>query len=526
MQELLEQILSYLHGMWRYRWYSLALAGVVSMAGWAYVIKLPDQFEATARVYVDTQSVVRQLLAGLAANTSSASTQLGLMTRTLISRPNLEKVARMTDLDINAKSSEAMEELINDLRDKITVAGGGRDNLYSISVWDENPQLAKKIVQAVLTIFVENTLGETRQDSDTAQRFLDRQISEYEARLIAAENRVKEFKRQYMSQMPGEVGEYYRGLQASEEQLEQAKLQLRQVQNRRDALERQVQGEEPVFGLGPEAPSIVRSINLPVDARINTLEQQLDGLLLRYTEKHPDVIAARETLAVLKKQRDQEYAQYQAAMAQRSQQSGGAMLGADANPVYSSLRIALAQEEANLAAIETQVADYEQRVEELRKMVHTIPEVEVKYKNLNRDYAVTKQNYEALLSRRESARLSQDAGQTTDDIRFRIVEPPSVPSEPSGPNRVRLMSVVLVAAVAIGLGLSFVLSQLRPTFDSRRMLMEVTNVPVFGSVTAVLAPGSLRRQRIGMVVYLSLAACLLAIYAGLLVMQVTGIRIL
>lgn len=526
MQEIVEQILSYLHAMWRYRWYALAMAGVISLAGWAYVIKLPDQYQATARVFVDTRSMVRQLLAGLATNTSNASTQLALMTRTLKSRPNLEKVARMTDLDLKAKTTEAMEELLNDLRDKISVAGGGRDNLYAIAVWDEDPQVAKKIVQAVLTIFVENTLGETRQDSDTAHRFLDRQISEYEARLIAAENRVKEFKRKYVGQMPGEVGEYYRSLQKEEQQLEQARLALRQAQNRRDALESQVRGEEPVFGLGPELPSFVRSVSLPVDARINALEQQLDGLLLRYTEKHPDVIAARETLGLLKKQREDEYAQYQAALARRSQQLGTALPGADTNPVYQSLRIALAQEEANLASIETQVADYEQRVEGLREMVHTIPEVEVKFKNLNRDYDITKKNYEALLARRESARISQEAGQTTDDIRFRVIDPPTVPLEPSGPNRIRLMSLVLVAAVAIGFGLSFVLSQLRPTFDSRRTLMEVTNVPVFGSVTAVISPLTLRRQRIGMVVYLSLALCLLAVYAGLLVMQVTGMRIL
>ncbi len=97
MSEIIEQILGYLRSIWRYRWYGLGIAWLICLGGWAFIFKLPNQYEASARVYVDTQSVLRPLLQGMTVQFNPAS-QIDLMTRTLLSRPNLEKVARMTDM--------------------------------------------------------------------------------------------------------------------------------------------------------------------------------------------------------------------------------------------------------------------------------------------------------------------------------------------------------------------------------------------------------------------------------------------
>src|ERR1044071_6551386 len=131
MHEIVEQILGYLRGIWRYRWYALALAWTVCLGGWFVVHRLPDQFEASARVYVDTQSILRPLLRGLAVDVNPDA-QIQLMTRTLLSRPNMEKVARMTDLDLRAKDNSQMDVLLDRLGKHISLKSLGRENLYTI----------------------------------------------------------------------------------------------------------------------------------------------------------------------------------------------------------------------------------------------------------------------------------------------------------------------------------------------------------------------------------------------------------
>src|SRR5262245_56425614 len=105
MHEIVRQVLSYLRGMWQYRWYGVAISWTVCSIGWAVVFLMPNLYEANARVFVDTQSVLKPLLSGLAVQ-PNVDQQIAMMSRTLISRPNLERVIRMSDLDIKVKSND------------------------------------------------------------------------------------------------------------------------------------------------------------------------------------------------------------------------------------------------------------------------------------------------------------------------------------------------------------------------------------------------------------------------------------
>ncbi|MFO1431477.1 MAG: XrtA system polysaccharide chain length determinant [Candidatus Competibacteraceae bacterium] len=514
MNEIIEQLLTYLQGIWRHRWYALALAWLVCLVGWALVFKLPNQYQASARVYVDTQSVLRPLLQGMTIQ-SNPSSQIDLMTRTLLSRPNLEKVARMTDLDLKAKDDYAKDELLNDLLKQIQLFGAGRENLYSIAYTNSDSELAKRVVQSLLTIFVENTLGETRQDTDTAQRFLDKQIAEYEQRLVDAENRVAEFKQKYGNAMVGSDGSLYGSIDATKKALESALLELQQATNRRDSIKQQIEQSKPILDTKPVTPEKTVTLVLPIDERIKATQQQLDNLLIRFTDKHPDVEWTRGLLADLQKQREKDLADYKAAL--QAPDAKAAEL--NANPIYQQLQIHLAQEEANMASLQTRVMSYQRQLQDLQSKINLAPEIEAQFKALNRDYSLTRSNYDALLARREQARLSQQAEQTSDNIRFRVIEPPRVPTEPSGPNRPALMSSVLVGGLGGGVVFAFLIAQLWPTFDSRRSLMQATNVPVFGSVGVILSPTAVRRERLKILLFFALFILLLLLYMGLLIAQ-------
>ena len=172
MEDLSAQLLPYLKGIWKYRWHGAITIWVVAIAGWLAVYKLPDNYKSSARIYVDTESVLKPLLAGM-AQPPNVEQQVTIMSRTLISRPNVERVIRMVDLDIKTRTVQDSEKLIKDLMDDIKVEATGRDNLFTISYANEDPKTAKGVVQSLLTIFVEGSLRDNKQNTASALRFID-----------------------------------------------------------------------------------------------------------------------------------------------------------------------------------------------------------------------------------------------------------------------------------------------------------------------------------------------------------------
>src|SRR5690606_15522003 len=157
-------LLVYIKGVWKYRWVSVAVAWFVAILGWLFVYQMPDNYQASARIYVDTQSILRPLMAGMTV-APNPEQQVNIMSRTLIIRPNVERIIRMVDLDLKATSDSAKERLVTSLMKSIKLASTGRDNIFTIAYDDKDPRLAKEIVQSLLTIFVEGGLEGKRQDS-------------------------------------------------------------------------------------------------------------------------------------------------------------------------------------------------------------------------------------------------------------------------------------------------------------------------------------------------------------------------
>ncbi|MCB1869991.1 MAG: chain length-determining protein [Gammaproteobacteria bacterium] len=492
MYELVNQLLGYIRGIWRYRWWILGVAWTVSIIGWIQVSKLPDQFKASARVYVDTTTLLKPLLRGLAVEGNDQH-QLLLMTNTLMSRPNLEKVMRMADLDLKAKTESDTEELINELQENFSLQSAGGVNLYTIAYQDAKPELAKLLVKSLLTIFVESNIGETRKEQDSARQFLEQQIAEYEQRLIEAEERKTRFQQKNLKFLPNERGDYYSRLQATQEQLAEAELELKIQQDRLAVLQQQIEDEEEAEPLIDETDELLdpsQEFSSELDPRIARLEASLDDMLLRYTDKHPDVAATKLTLASLKEKRRAELA------SRKRDAAASGSTAIDTNPVYQEMRIVMSEAEADIAAKAAVVEEYKKRIENLSAAVDKVLQVETEESQLNRDYGILAQQHQALLSRLESARLSHDVDVRSGTVRFRIVDPPSVPLTPSGPPRALLSSLVVLGGLLLGVVLAFLMSQIRPTYDDREALNTETGFPVLGSVSMVWTNAQIRiRQR-------------------------------
>lgn len=488
MDELIRQATSTLRAMWKHRWLGLAVAWVVGAIGAVAVMMVPNKYEASARIYVDTQSILKPLMSGLAVQ-PNVEQQIIMLSRTLISRPNVEKVIRMADLDLDSKTKEASDALVDRLIKSIEIKGSPqsmpRDNLYTIVYRDVDPEKAKRVVQSLVSIFVESSLGDTRKDTDSARKFIDEQIRLYEKKLEAAENRLKEFKLRNLEMQADEGKSIATRFLDITGELNKARLELREAENSRDAIKRQIVGEEPI--LLPAAEGSDVAIAVPeIDGRIDAQQRNLDTLLQRYTEQHPDVIGARRLI------RDLEEQKRQAISARRKAAGGNPSLAISNNPVYQELKVSLAEAEATVASLRTRVEEYESRYQHMKEVMKTAPQIEAEFAQLNRDYDVNKKNYEALVARRESASISGNLDSVAGMADFRLIDPPRVAPNPVAPNRLLLLPLALVFSLGAGAFSCFVASRVRPVFFDSRTLRLLTGLPLLGVVSPL--PSESARQ--------------------------------
>jgi len=475
MDELITQLYVYLKGTWKYRLIAIVVAWLVAIAGWLFVLKLPDNYEASARIYVDTQNIIRPLMAGMTVS-PDVQQQVSIMGRTLINRPNVERIIRMVDLDIHIVDEKDKDRLVTRLMSEIELGATSGDNIFTITYHNDNPVLARDVVQSLLTIFVEEGLDNKKGDSSSALRFIDQQVAAYEQKLIAAENALTEFKRKNLGLLPGDSGGYYTQLLEAEEHMRQAQLVLKEAEKARDAIKKQISGDEPVFVLSPFTIEDDDIVNPEIDPRIRNLNEKLDTLRMNYTELHPDVVATKRLIEQLEYQKKEE--------AKRNFSSTRDP-GRNYSPMLQQLNVALADAEAVVASRLARVEEYTARYERLKSMSEAIPRVEAEFTQLNRDYNANKSNYEQLLERRISARMSGELTSASGLLSFRIIDPPQVPEMPVGPNHPLLFSIVFIAALGTGVGVAFIISQIRPAFYSQGNLREVIGLPILGSVPMI-----------------------------------------
>ena len=363
------------------------------------------------------------------------------------------------------------------------------------------------MVEKLVSLFVESDLGAKARDTESARSFIDQQIKAYELRLAEAESRLKDFKVRNIGVADSTGKDYFTRMSALSEELGRVNVELRAAEQSRDALKRELSGE--TASLLPDAPVASELPASPeLDARIDAQRRQLDDLLRRYTELHPDVVSTRRLIARLEEQKQQEAeARRRAALAKPARAS------TSNNAVSQQIKLALAESEASVASLRVRAADMQARVNQLRASATKVPQVEAEMAQLNRDYEIIRRNYEAMVGRREKASISEDV-EATRLANFRVIDPPRSSPKPVFPNRLALAPLVFLLALVAGAAGSFLVSQLLPTFSSAAALRIATQRPVLGSVSVLVTDELLRRGRHNSVAFGTATLGLIILFGG------------
>ena len=466
----------------------MVLIWLVALLGWTGVRMLPDRYVSTARIYADADAVLGMLLRGIAMDHSPAA-QVEVLQRTLVSRPNLERLVDRTELSQRVAAGADREKIIQTLARDLHFGSQDR-NLFTVEYRDSDPHIAHEVVQQVVDLFLELASGTDRRQMENARAFLLQQLATYEQQLREAEQRRAEFTARYHDLLA--VNGSTSRLDAVRTRIQAMRGELSDATSRRDLLRQQI------AAVPEEAPAAGATVS------VAEAEKRLMILRHRYTEQHPEVAAARAALAAAH------------AVSSTDRSAAGTPR---TNPVRQQLLVQIVDTESQIASLKRQLRDLEAENGRLEEMARNAPEVQAQFANLDRDYNVIRRNYEELLARREAVNIAEAARTGTDRVTLQVVDPPTVPTKPASPNRLLLAAGVLLAAIGAGGALLFLQVQLDTSFYTLRELRG-TGLPVLGAFSAP-SRGRLRSTDLVLLVL-----CLLPLPLGFVVAAIGPLNLM
>lgn len=471
MQQELSEVYFYLKGTLKYKRVAIMFALLVCICGWTFVFMMPDKFESKAKVHIDSSTIIRPLMRGMVIE-PDVSALIRIIQQLMFTRPNLEKIIELSHLKPEKTGTAISNDFIEELKKDITISGAGNRDIFDIGYSSADPETAKTVVQAVLTVFSEQAQGKALADAGDAQRFIEQQIRDYEIRLQEAEKAKEDFKRANLDLIGG--SDQLGLLNQLREQLSAASVTLEQAIAKKNVLGEQVksiQESDEDWGVTNLSEAVSEE-----DSKISALNDKKTEMLIKYTDNHPEILSIDRLIESLKQQKEQNKKQ----SVDETDLIGPQKMS---NPYVQTLKIAYDNAEAEVASIQALIDSIKTRITNNEQGLNERLKIETEMKNLNRDYETISKQYSELLARREQAHITERVDDQTSRLKFKIADPPTKPTKPSAPNRTLFYSLILAGGVGAGFGVAFLIYFIRPVYMSTRQVRVVTGLPSLGSVS-------------------------------------------
>lgn len=438
----------------RRKWWFFVPVAFAIVVGILLVYLLPRTYQATTTIAVSAARV--SALVGTVE--MDKQERMRAVSQQLLSRPVLERTARLERLDQGASIDSAIGRLRRGISvampDSITPSGSATAtgapgsqlspdqkaslDTYQVSYVDDSPENAQRILNRLAQVFVqENSKSLEIRAQDTSQ-FIDSQLHASEGRLSTLENKLREMKESYMGRLPEQTNANLAWVSNLQRQLESNATMLRGEQDRLSMLDRQI---EAIQQGADDAVSTMRGTpGETAQGRVISLRSQLAAARLSYTDKHPEVVRLKEDLANAEK----------AAAAEKTRPLNDRMAVLSSNPEYRSVvkdreasKLRISELQHSQSAINGQINAYQARVE-------MAPRVEQQMVSLNREYELERKAFGDLTDKKQQAVLNEELQRKQGGEQFAVLVPASLPDEPFKPKPLRVMLMALAAGFVLG----------------------------------------------------------------------------
>ncbi|AOY87501.1 chain length-determining protein [Marinobacter salinus] len=463
----------------------------------------PKSYTSEAVLYADQSNILQPLLRGQAEVTQLD--RINEAREMIQSRSFLEQVAVDTGLLLGNETDVERNNAIKRLRTELSLRVSNR-NFLELNYTSGDPNQSFQVLSAALNRFVERTVRKKRSESQGAFEFIDSQVKSYQRQLEEAEQRLKEFK---ASNQDGTEGSVQARIENLRREIENLKLEIQQTESEVKLTRAQLNEEEPVRRI------VVDAGKSSAERRLAALRQELDSLLLKYHERHPDVVSVKDQIADLERQ----------VSGQSDSDRDGAVTEVMENPVYENLKIQLADSTTQLAVQKNRLASLERLLEEAFQRSQRVAENQAQLSELTRDYDVTRGVYEDMLQRREKARLSMTLDVQGEGVSYKIQEPASYPTHWDGLQlyQVGLAGPFLGSATVLGLLALLVMFDQRVRSPRALQLALPETIPVLTTIPHYRSTWKDRLLRKDVLAILFVLILFMLGYLSVLLFSVMGI---
>lgn len=470
---------------------------------------LPKTYEARTLILVEAQRVPSDFVQSIVS--IDFDTRINTISQQILSRTNLEKIIQELGLFTDEKSKNMfMEEKLETLRKNllidVTHSGGRRStDSFSISYQGEDPEKIVKVVNTLASYFIDENLRVRESQATGTSEFLEGELASMRQKLESVEEKMKEYRRMYMGELPEQLESNLRILDRVEEQILETTQRLSEARNRLVAL----QNQPTALAGGQAAAGGVQPV--PAATDLEQLKEQLAQLRTKYTSQHPDIIRLEKTIADLEKEAEAEMSVANLEPASRP-----------ASRVSPAQLRQINETQRELKSIEAELGELRAQRDMYKARVENTPKREQELMSLRRDYQNIQESYSSLLNRKLEAEIAVNLEKKQKGERFRIIDPAKIPEKPVKPNMKKLFVVVVGLGLGIGCGITFLLEYLDSSFKRTEDVEEFLKIPVIAAVPVIAHPKEIMLRKVNTICSILFAGVSLVFFAVFVLVVVIG----
>ena len=435
---------------------------------------LPDIYRSSTLVLGSRQKLPQSYVNSTV--TSSIEQRIRSISEDILSRTRLERIVEEFNLypilgRMDARVATLRKNIQIDVR---------RNESFVLSFDHRNPEQAQQVTNRLGTLFIDENLQIREQQATGTTTFINAEADRLRKELEEQEQEVNLYKAQHRFELPEQLEPNLRTLEQVRAELQANLLRLASLQERKGNLEKQL--VEAKFTV-PEGGQQ----GVPVWQSIEDRKLQLEDLLTRYSDKHPDVVRMKRQIQLLEAE-----TKYQQSPTKGPSSTESPLLR---SPLQQTLFRQIAELNLEINTLRSsnevlrgQIASYQARVD-------NTPVRAIELSKISRAYDITLKKYNDLQGKSIDSLLSENMEKKQKGEQFQIIDPANLPQQPVAPDRMRILLVGLVIALAAGFGLAFVRENLDTSFNRVEDLRELTTLPVLATLPAITTRGSILEYR-------------------------------
>jgi len=471
-----------------------AIALATLLAGW---FLLPRTYASSTTILAQESDIIQPLLEGRAVATG-VTDRAGMARQVVFSRKVMDSVLAAGGWLEGEPSPVERDRLIEQIQERTQITSP-RQDLVQISYRDSDPERTFAVTEHMGAMFIAESLATKERESRDAFEFIDNRVREYHRKLTEAEDKLQEYRTRNVDAQPGSATDVSARISALRGQVEQTRMSLLEHQSRAAALAQQLSGESAVTAVQTRS-------NLH-QAQLVELQAQLETLLTRYTDQHPDVVRIRHQMAD---------ARIAMEAAEAGPVPGAAVAGgfgdAQFNPHYQQLRSDLNLARREAAAVASRLRAAQSLLNQELGRSQRVAASEGVLAELTRDYEVNRDLYQDLLRRRENARVSMHLDQENRGLTLRVQDPAMMPLRPVGLRFLHIAAGGLLVAVALPLGLLFLWTHFDQRIRSPRQIERHPGLPLLAVIPPYRTIRERRRSSLATAFSVSVIASVVVLY--------------